>query len=160
MKTKTKLKQFLKKYFPANPLSYLGWLGMLGVLGLLCSPIFIPFLLFFTFFSYCKVIADELFWKQAGRAAVRAFWSVFAFEVATAFVLLMRGMAASFSKDRHMIMTTFGEGAVNMDAFLFDQLSITFFVFFMGIILMILVFTISMMRFRRQEKKMLEEEEG
>lgn len=47
-----KFRNYLKKVFPSNPLSYLGWLGILGILGIL----FIPVLSRFFYFLHSSLI--------------------------------------------------------------------------------------------------------
>lgn len=139
-----------------NPLSYLGWLGVLGVLGLFFVPMFIPFLLCFTFFAYSNMLPDELFWKNVNRAAAKAFWSVFAVDVVAAFAIHIRAMFAS-GIGREIPITIEGD-IVTMGIFTWEQFFIVFMAFFGSITLMILVFTISMMRFKKQEKKLLAED--
>lgn len=150
-----RVKQFLKRHFKANPLSYLGWLGILGVLGVFFIPTFIPFLLCFTFFSYQNVIADELFWRNVNRASGRAFWSVFGLDVVMFVILFIRAMTIGRA---YTYYPTVLEGEkVTLGAFSFEQYSLSFITFIGSIILMLLVFSISMMRFKKQEKKMMEE---
>lgn len=149
------VKQFLKKHFTANPLSYLGWLGIIGIFGILFVPVFIPFLLCFTFFSYHNMMADELFWKNVHRASVRGFWSVFVLDVVIAVVLFIRGMTYGI---RHgEIPITIEKNVISMGIFSYNQFMISFLTFFASITLMILIFTVSMMRFKKMEKKMVEE---
>lgn len=150
-----------KMGFGWNPLAHLGWLGFLGILGILFVPVFIPFLLFFPFFSYSKSTADELFWQNVHRSGVRAFWSVFVLDIAVAFILFVRGMWHSFGAAgvEYPKTVEFQDRTVLMNYFTFDQYMITFLMFFVSIYVMILVFVISMMKFRKQERKILKEED-
>ena len=54
--------------------------------------------------------------------------------------------------------TVIEERTVTMGIFSFDQMMLMTFLLILNLALMILVFSISMLRFRRQEKKMLEAE--
>lgn len=154
MKTNS-VKNFFKKYFSANPLSYLGWLGILGVFGIFFIPVLIPFLLCFTFFSYYNMTADELFWNNVHRASMRSFWSVFVLDTTVAVTLFIRGMAIGSQPPYTPLAIQ--KDIVSMSVFTFDQFFIIFLTFFISITLMLLVFSISMLRFKKQEKKLLEE---
>lgn len=139
-------------------MSYLGWLGVLGLFGLsVGAPTFLPFLLFFLFFSYGGMKPDELFWQNVSRASMRAFWSVFTMDAAVLVIMLIRGLTAD--KEYAWIRLNMEENSVVMGAFTYNQYAIVFFTFIGSILLMILVFTISMMRFKKKEKKMLDREE-
>lgn len=151
-----KVKLFLKRHFKANPLSYLGWLGILGVLGIFFVPTFIPFLLCFSFFSYYSVVADELFWRNVNRASGRAFWSVFTLDVVMIVLMFIRGMTIGRQYPYHPVV--FEGEIVTMGAFSYEQYVFAFLTFLGNIVIMLLVFTVSMMRFKKQEKRMLEEE--
>lgn len=155
MEKSGRCKQFLSRHFKSNPLSYLGWLGVLGLLGVFFVPVFIPFLLCFSFFGYTNMVADELFWANVHKASTRAFWAVFIFDVLVGISMFIRGMTIGAKSEGTSISI---EGnLVSMGVFTFDQYAITFFAFFISITLMLLVFTISMMQFRRREKKLLRE---
>ncbi len=147
----------LKKLFPSNPLSYLGWLGILGILGLFFAPSFIPFLIFFTFFAYKNMKADELFWDNVRRASTRGFWAVFVWIVGGMVTLFIRGMTIGFGRE-YVEMTVQGNGAM-VDLFSLEQYMIGFAILIFSMILMILVFSISMLQFKRRDKKLLEEQE-
>lgn len=140
-----------------NPLSYLGWLGVLGLFGVCFAPTLVPFVLFFTFFSYGKMIPDELFWQNVNRASARGFWSVFGLDSMILLIMFIRGMTIGSTGEP--VPTTIHGNSVTIHAFLFDQYNIAFFTFLGSITLMILVFTVSMHRFKKQEKRMLEVEE-
>lgn len=140
-----------------NPLSYLGWLGVIGLLGLCFAPTLAPFLLFFTFFSYEKMKPDELFWQNVNKASTRAFWSVFGLDSIVLVGMFIRGMIIGSTGER--IPTKIQGNSVTMGTFLFAQYNIAFFTFLGSITLMIVVFVISMKRFKKQEKRMLEVEE-
>ena len=157
MKKENCLKSRLKSLFPANPLSYLGWLGALGILGILFVPVFIPFLLFFTFFSYRNMKADELFWENVRRASTRGFWTAFTVIASGMVVLFIRGMTIGYGMEQREISIQGNVATVGI--FPLEQYIIGFLLLVFSMILMILVFTISMMRFRRREKKLLEEQE-
>lgn len=157
MKKEKALKTMLKKLFPSNPLSYLGWLGILGILGLFFVPSFIPFLMFFTFFAYKNMKADELFWENVRRASTRGFWTVFASIVGGMVTLFIRGM--TIGSGQEYIKITVQGNAATLGAFSLEQYMIGFIILIFSMALMILVFSISMLRFRRREKKLLEEQE-
>lgn len=140
-----------------NPLSYLGWLGVLGLFGVMFVPVLIPFLLCFSFFSYSRVIPDELFWRNVNRAAARGFWTVFGLDTIIAVVMFGRGMSASWLGHPGPDVS-FEGNLVTMGTFVFDQFFLVFLMFFVSLTVMILVFTISMMRFKKQEKKLLAED--
>ena len=150
------IKSFVKSHFKANPLSYLGWFGILGGIGLIFIPVFIPFLLFFSFFAYEKVVPDELFWKNVNRACTRGFWAVFGLDTGIAVILFLRGM--TIGRKNAWVEAVIEENLITMGTFTYDQYAIAFLAFFGSITLMILVFTISMLQFKKQEKKMLETE--
>lgn len=153
------LRSKLKKWFPSNPLSYLGWLGILGIIGIFFAPIFTPFLLFFSFFSYSKMKADELFWENVRRASTRSFWTTFTVTAVTMLWLLIRGIRQSwfgYAIQRVVIQGT----TTTMDIFSYSQYIIVFFLMIVSMTLMISVFSISMFKFRRQEKRMLEKPES
>lgn len=150
-----KFKNFLKRVFPSNPLSYLGWLGILGVLGIFFVPVFIPFLLFFTFFSYRTMKADELFWENVRRASIRGFWAAFILIVGGMIILFIRGMTMGYGIERIEITV---KGAVaTVGAFALEQYILGFFILIFAMILMVIVFSVSMLRFRSKEKELAEE---
>ncbi len=152
-----KIRKFLKRVFSSNPLSYLGWLGILGVLGLLFVPVFIPFLLFFTFFSYRKMKADELFWENVRRASTRGFWSVFILIVGGMTMMFIRGMTIGWGIE--WVDITVKEGVATVGAFPLEQYMLGYSVLILSMTVMILVFSISMLRFRSKEKELVEEDE-
>lgn len=155
MKKKGSFKAVLKKNFPGNPLFYLGWLGFLGVLGILFSPLFLPFLLCFSFFGYGSMPADELFWQNVHRSSSRAFWAGFALDTVVALTMLMRGLF--YAMKHPYVAPVLKNNLVTVSAFSAEQYAYSYLAFFGSLILMLLVFTISMMQFRRQEKKELKE---
>ena len=159
MKNTCCLTNKLKKWFPSNPLSYLGWLGVLGIIGIFFAPIFTPFLLFFTFFSYSKMKADELFWENVRRASTRGFWTTFTITAITMLWLLTRGIHQSWFGHEMQQLVIQGN-IITMDIFTYEQYIIVFFLLIICMTLMISVFSISMFKFRRQEKKMLEKYES
>lgn len=159
MKNTCCLTNKLKKWFPSNPLSYLGWLGVLGIIGIFFAPIFTPFLLFFTFFSYSKMKADELFWENVRRASTRGFWTTFTITAITMLWLLTRGIHQSWFGHKMQQLVIQGN-IITMDIFTYEQYIIVFFLMIICMTLMISVFSISMFKFRRQEKKMLEKYES
>lgn len=157
MKPEKSIRSMLKKIFPDNPLSYLGWLGILGILGFLFVPVFIPFVLFFTFFSYREMKADELFWENVRRASTRGFWTVFTVVVSGMFLLFIRGMTIGGEMEK--IEISIQGDAATVGVFSLEQYMLGFMILILSMALMILVFSISMFRFRRREKKLLEEQE-
>jgi hypothetical protein len=157
MKGKKFFRSSLKKLFPSNPLSYLGWLGILGILGIFFVPVFIPFLLFFTFFSYKSMKADELFWENVRRASTRGFWIVFAVITGGMFIMFLRGMTIG-ARQEYVEATIQGNLAI-VGVFQLEQYMLSFILLILSMVLMILVFSISMLQFRRKEKKLLEQEQ-
>lgn len=156
MKKENCMIRFLKKHFKANPISYLGWLGILGMLGVCFVPLFSPFLLCFSFFAYSHMQADELFWQNVHKASSRGFWSVFLLDVGVFSWMFVRGM--TIGRTAKNVPYSFSDGVATLSTFMLDQYCIAFFALCANLIIMILVFTISMMKFRRQEKKTVEEE--
>lgn len=154
---KKKFRNLLKKVFPSNPLSYLGWLGILGILGLLYIPVFIPFLLFFTFFSYRKMKADELFWENVRRASTRGFWVAFLLIVGGMTMMFIRGMTIGYGVE--WVDITVKGTVATVGAFPLEQYMLGFSVLVISMIVMILVFSISMLRFRSKERELVEESE-
>lgn len=154
MKGKKFFRSSLKKLFPSNPLSYLGWLGILGILGIFFVPVFIPFLLFFTFFSYRSMKADELFWENVRRASTRGFWTVFTVIAGGMFIMFIRGMTIGARQE--YVEASIQGNLANVGVFQLEQYTISFMLLILSMVLMILVFSISMLRFRRKEKKLLE----
>lgn len=152
---KSGIKDFFKAHFKANPLSYLGWLGFLGILGLFFGLILTPFLLCFSFFSYSKEIPDELFWKNVNRASARAFWWVFGFDLLVLVSQLIRGIWVWQTEE--LVDTVITETTVTMGIAQFDQTMILTLAFTANVFLIVLVFSISMMRFKKRERKLLEE---
>lgn len=151
------MKKFLKKHFKANPISYIGWLGVFGIIGtIFFVPVFIPFLLCFTFFSYTKMQADELFWENVRKASSRGFWTVFLLDIGVFVWMFIRGMMMTGKIPK--VDNPFSANLVTLPSFAVEQYIIAFFTLCVNLVVMILVFTISMMKFRRQEKKMIEEE--
>ena len=155
MKGERNFRSMLKRLFPSNPLSYLGWLGVLGILGIFFVPVFIPFLLFFTFFSYKNMKADELFWENVRRASTRSFWSAFAVIAGGMFILFIRGMTIGMGQE--YVGISIQGNLATVGAFTLEQYMLSFMLIILSLILMILFFSISMLRFRRKEKKLLEE---
>lgn len=155
---KKDIRKFLKKHFKANPLSYIGYLGWLGAIGILFAPVLIPFLLCFFFFSYTNVIADELFWENVHKAATKSFWSVFSVDVVIVIILFFRSMAYVLGGHKSIPVTVEGN-TVTLSAIAFEQIAIGQFAFYGSIILMVLVFVFCMMKLKKQEKQMLEEDD-
>lgn len=158
MKRNSCIRNRLKKWFPSNPLSYIGWLGILGIIGIFFAPIFSPFLLFFSFFPYTKMEADELFWENVRKASTRRFWTTFTVMTITMLVLLTRGICHSWFGDE-VKRTVIRENSVTMGIFTYEQYMIVFLLMFLSMTLMISVFSISMFKFRKEEKKTLEKVE-
>ena len=148
-------KKEIKKWFPSNPLSYIGWLGVLGMIGIFFAPIFSPSILFFSFFPYAKMEADELFWENVRTSSTRGFWTAFTVMTITMLVLLIRGICHSWSGDG-VQRVVIKKNSVIMGIFTYEQYMIVFFLMFLSMMLMISVFSISMFKFRKEEKKMLE----
>lgn len=154
-KKQNSIKKFLKAHFKANPLSYLGWLGFLGILGLFFGLILTPFLLCFSFFSYSEEIPDELFWKNVNRASARAFWWVFWFDLLVVLSLSIEGVR--FRMTEEFVDTVITETTVTMGIAQYSQSTIFTLGFAANVFLIVLVFSISMMRFKKRERKLLEE---
>lgn len=157
MKEPHKISGIVKRMFPNNPISYLGWFGVIGILGVFFSPSLVPFLICFSFFGYRNMLADELFWENVHRSGARAFWVAFILNSTVLFGLFIRGMTA----DMEYVPVEFvsGEDKIIMSTFIFNTYSIAFFTFIGGLVLMLLVFSISMMRFRHREKQALKGQE-
>lgn len=101
--------------------------------------------------------ADELFWDNVRRASTRGFWAVFVWIVGGMVTLFIRGMTIGFGRE-YVEMTVQGNGAM-VDLFSLEQYMIGFAILIFSMILMILVFSISMLQFKRRDKKLLEEQE-
>ena len=157
MNKQEKVREALRKAFPKNPLSYLGWLGFLGVFGVLLAPSVAPFIICFSFFGYRNMIADELFWKNVNRAAARAFWSAFVLNVFVIIVMLCRGVYYTINNVN--VQPVFEENTVTIANFSMNQFMIAFYAYLANMLLLLLVFSITMMRFKSQEKKALSEQE-
>ena len=154
MRSRRNRKQAIKRIFSKNPLWYIGWLGFLGVLGVFCVPTLIPFLLFFTFFVYGKTEPDELFWKHVRCASTRAFWTVFFTDVAGMLGIIFRAM---FLAPESHIQPVLENNIVTTPAFSVEQMSLMVCLLILNQTLMVVVFSVSMLKYRKQEKRMLEE---
>lgn len=155
-KKQNSIKKFFKAHFKANPLSYLGWLGFLGILGLFFGQkLFIPFFMCFSFFSYRNDIPDELFWQNVNRASARAFWWVFGFDLLVLVSQLIRGIG--IWRTMEPVETVITETTVAMGIAQFSQTMILTLAFIANVFLIVLVFSISMMRFKNRERQLLEE---
>ena len=105
------------------------------------------------FFSYRKMIADELFWSNVRKAGTRAFWSGFAFDVAGLLFLVYRGFTGGFDR------VALEESSVTMEIGLYMQHMYSMLFFIGNLVLMLCVFAVSMMRFKKQEKRFLSAQE-
>lgn len=152
----SKLSKGIKHIFSKNPLWYLGWLGILGVIGLLFVPSVIPFLLFFTFFAYGSMTPDELFWNQVRCASTKAFWTVFFTDIVGMLGIVCRAMFFRNMEYKAQIVET---GLMEMDLFTWEQNSLMIMLFLLNQTLMVIVFSVCMLKYRRQEKKALKEQE-
>lgn len=159
-KREHKLSKYMKSLFRKNPISYLGWLGILGVFGIfMCSWVLVPFAICFTFFAYRNMVADEMFWKNVRQSAARAFWSVFIFDLVSLIFLYVRSfMAVADPQYQYQELIVQGD-TITWGAFSFTQFAVGYWGFLLGIILILLVFSISMLRFRHREKKALKAQE-
>lgn len=146
------MKRLLQTIFRKNPLSYLGWLGIVGVIGLfLRTPVMIACLLCFTFFSYRDMVADELFWTNVRRAGCRAFLVGFLFGVLCLAVLVPRAIYYQFPRPQ----VTDGMVWISEQSYLQSLLGTAAFVCLF--VLMLAVFSISLLVFRRREARALRE---
>lgn len=146
------MKRFLQKIFHKNPLSYLGWLGFIGVVGLvLRTPAMIACLLCFTFFAYSDMIADELFWANVRRAGFRAFLAGFLFSILCLAILVPRAIYYQFSQPQ------VANGMVQLSEQSYLQSLFCSAAFVCLFILMLAVFSISLLVFRHREKRALRE---
>lgn len=146
------MKRFLQKIFHKNPLSYLGWLGFIGIVGLvLRTPVMIACLLCFTFFAYSDMIADELFWANVRRAGFRAFLAGFLFSILCLAILVPRAIYYQFPQPQ----VTDGMVQLSEQSYLQSLFCSAAFVFLF--ILMLAVFSISLLVFRHREKRALRE---
>lgn len=148
-------KRWVKKIFPGNPVSDLGWLGFLGIFGLFFVPLMAPFILCFTFFGYSRMTPDELFWESVRKSANRAFWTFFGFNTLVLVAMTIRGFTSGIYPSPE-----FQGDSVVISTFMFDSCMYFAYTFMINILLMILVFSISMMHIRHQEKKMMKEQEA
>lgn len=156
---KEKVVCFFKDHFKKNPLSYLGWLGLFGIFGLMYAPIMIPFLICFVFFSYRNVIADELFWENVRRSGTRAFVSSLIFDVVICVFAYGRGLVLSARLGDEVFRPIVEGDRVTVWMYSYAQTVFIFLAFFASMLLMMLVFSISMMRVRRREKRSLENQD-
>lgn len=146
------MKRFLQKIFHKNPLSYLGWLGFIGVVGLvLRTPAMIACLLCFTFFAYSDMIADELFWANVRRAGFRAFLAGFLFSILCLVILVPRAIYYQFPQPQ------VANGMVQLSEQSYLQSLFCSAAFVCLFILMLAVFSISLLVFRHREKRALRE---
>ena len=146
------MKRFLQKIFHKNPLSYLGWLGFIGVVGLvLRTPAMIACLLCFTFFAYSDMIADELFWANVRRAGFRAFLAGFLFSILCLVILVPRAIYSQFPQPQ------VANGMVQLSEQSYLQSLFCSAAFVCLFILMLAVFSISLLVFRHREKRALRE---
>lgn len=146
------MKRFLQKIFHKNPLSYLGWLGFIGVVGLvLRTPAMIACLLCFTFFAYSDMIADELFWANVRRAGFRAFLAGFLFSILCLAILVPRAIYYQFPQPQ------VANGMVQLSEQSYLQSLFCSAAFVCLFILMLAVFSISLLVSRHREKRALRE---
>ena len=146
------MKRFLQKIFHKNPLSYLGWLGFIGIVGLvLRTPAMIACLLCFTFFAYSDMIADELFWANVRRAGFRAFLAGFLFSILCLVILVPRAIYYQFPQPQ------VANGMVQLSEQSYLQSLFCSAAFVCLFILMLAVFSISLLVFRHREKRALRE---
>lgn len=146
------MKRFLQKIFHKNSLSYLGWLGFIGVVGLvLRTPAMIACLLCFTFFAYSDMIADELFWANVRRAGFRAFLAGFLFSILCLAILVPRAIYYQFPQPQ------VANGMVQLSEQSYLQSLFCSAAFVCLFILMLAVFSISLLVFRHREKRALRE---
>lgn len=150
------LRQRLRAILPRNPLSLLGWLGVIGIFGLFIHAYnMLPFLLCFTFFAYSDMTPDEAFWSQVHRAGSRAFFFGFGFSLLCFLGLVLHGMAIHMDHP-----TPVSETLVQMRLVEYLQLSLITVAFVLQLILMLCIFSLSMLRWRRREKRALRSEES
>ena len=146
------MKRFLQKIFHKNPLSYLGWLGFIGIVGLvLRTPAMIACLLCFTVFAYSDMIADELFWANVRRAGFRAFLAGFLFSILCLAILVPRAIYYQFPQPQ------VANGMVQLSEQSYLQSLFCSAAFVCLFILMLAVFSISLLVFRHREKRALRE---
>lgn len=146
------MKRFLQKIFHKNSLSYLGWLGFIGIVGLvLRTPAMIACLLCFTFFAYSDMIADELFWANVRRAGFRAFLAGFLFSILCLAILVPRAIYYQFPQPQ------VANGMVQLSEQSYLQSLFCSAAFVCLFILMLAVFSISLLVFRHREKRALRE---
>ena len=146
------MKRFLQKIFHKNPLSYLGWLGFIGIVGLILrTPAMIACLLCFTFFAYSDMIADELFWANVRRAGFRAFLAGFLFSILCLAILVPRAIYYQFPQPQ------VANGMVQLSEQSYLQSLFCSAAFVCLFILMLAVFSISLLVFRHREKRALRE---
>lgn len=96
-----------------------------------------------------------MFWQNVHHSASRAFWSGFVLDTSVAVAMLMRGLF--YSLKHPYVAPVMENNLVTVSAFSAEQYAYSHLAFMGSLILMLCVFTINMMRFRRQEKKALKE---
>lgn len=139
-----------------NPLSYLGWVGVLGLYGLCIGATWmLPFLLFFFFFTYTNMVADELFWNQVRRAGCKAFFVNITFCGIGFFLMMIRAsFICHFDMETSMQVQNGGYLLSEdfMMQFMLSQILLVF-----AWIITLCTFFFSLMYYRRQEKKFVED---
>lgn len=138
-----------------NPLFYFGFLGFLGIIGIfLMTPILMSFLLCFTFFAYGSMIPDELFWDHVRRAGLYAFLSGTGFGVLCQALFIPYAIASQFRPPE------FVSGMAQISEAHYLHILLVSATFVLTFILMLAVFTGSLLVYRHREKKALRESEG
>lgn len=149
--------KYLKETVSIESVVLSGMAGNIGDPGTFVCAEFYSVSAFFTFFAYRNMKADELFWNNVRMAGTRAFWSGFTLIVGGMVILFIRGMTMGYGKEYELAI----QGNVaTISVFSLEQYIIGFLVLVFSMVCMILVFSISMLRIRRKEKKLLEEESG
>lgn len=142
-----------------NPLSYLGWLGLIGIIGIYyMAPWMITFLLFFFFFTYSKMVPDELFWNNVRRAATKAFAVNIGSQTLIFLFLFFRAVSGKGILFSEAVQAS-GEACLVDVNYLFStmiQTSMNVIIF----IVTLCTFFFCLMRYNRQEKKFVEEDES
>ena len=108
-------------------------------------------LLCFTFFAYSDMIADELFWANVRRAGFRAFLAGFLFSILCLAILVPRAIYYQFPQPQ------VANGMVQLSEQSYLQSLFCSAAFVCLFILMLAVFSISLLVFRHREKRALRE---
>ena len=89
-------------------------------------------------------------------ASTKAFWTVFFTDIVGMLGIVCRAMFFRNMEYKAQIVET---GLMEMDLFTWEQNSLMIMLFLLNQTLMVIVFSVCMLKYRRQEKKALKEQE-